>query len=229
MAQCLNCGNEFKAGKSTARFCSPKCKMAFHRKKLSVTEGSVTENVTEKCEGVTASVTADVTAKDKLVTENVTLKLDGVTENVTATGGVVTENVTDDVTDEPELDPTVLYLTALSQRVDALAVEVTELKKVGSAIKIDSMVPVIKGMVEEGLKEIEGRIVKLEEMVESLEDRVSKIEELLQDFQTGISVGWKGGGHSSRHTSKDNGNGELLFSKSKHAAGILPRKNPLFK
>jgi hypothetical protein len=146
--------------------------------------------------------------------------------------GMTRESVmpdTDDVTDEPELDPTVLYLTVLSQRVDALAVEVIELKKIGSAIKIDSLMPILKGMVEEALKEIKGRIVKLEEVVESLETRVSKIEELLQDFQTGVNVGWKGGGHSSRHTSKDNGNGELLFSKSKHAAGILPKENPLLK
>jgi len=152
------------------------------------------------------------------VTENVTLKVEDVTGSVTAMDG----SVTDDVTDEPELDPTVLYLTVLSQRVDALAAEIAELKKVGSAIKIDSLMPVLKGMVEEALKEIKGRIVKLEEVVESLETRVSKIEEMLQDFQAGM--GLKIGGYGGRHSSKGNGNGELEFGKGRQAQGKLPKR-----
>ena len=132
----------------------------------------------------------------------------------------VNPDLAEDVTDEPEFDPTVLYLTVLSQRVDALAAEVTELKKVGSAIKIDSLMPVLKGMVEEALKEIKDRIIRLEEAVESLEARVSKIEEILQECQFGVSVGLKGGVRSSRHSSRDNGNGELKFSKRKQVEGV---------
>jgi len=152
--------------------------MAFHRRKFSVTEISVTENVTPN------------------VTPNVTLKDED-----------VTENVTEDVTDEPELDPTVLYLTVLNQRVDALAAEITELKKVGSAIKIDSLMPVLKGMVEE--------------VVESLETRIGKVEELLQDLQPGQVVRSKGKGYggSKEEISID----DLPFSRKRQGAGKLPK------
>jgi len=215
-----------------------KKKMGITQGITGITEEGITEGITGITrEGITrynAGITEEgITGITQGITQGIT---EGVTDNFGVTRDYVTNDVTEDVTlndtlidtltpdTEPELDPTVLYLTVLSQRVDALAAEVTELKKVGSAIKIDSLMPILKGMVEEALKEIKGRIVKLEEVVESLENRVSKIEELLQDFQTGVNVGWKGGGHSSRHTSKDNGNGELEFGKSRQAQGKLPKR-----
>ena len=50
---CLNCNNEFKAKRSTAKFCSHKCQVAFHRD----TKGTV--SVTNE----TVSVPGNVTVK----------------------------------------------------------------------------------------------------------------------------------------------------------------------
>jgi hypothetical protein len=194
------------------------------------------KGMTKVVTGMTEDMTKDMTSMTEGMTKRDMTRYDldmtGMTEDMTKQDMIQgmtresvtpdTDDVTDDVTDEPELDPTVLYLAALSQRVDALAVEVTELKKVGSAIKIDSLVPVIKGMVEESLKEIEGRIVKLEKMVESLEDRVSKIEELLQEFQPGM--GFKVGGYGGRHSSKGNGNGSPKFGKEEQVKGFKGKR-----
>lgn len=46
--KCINCSKEFKNERSTARFCSTKCRLAYRRKSLSVSENglSVSENVT---------------------------------------------------------------------------------------------------------------------------------------------------------------------------------------
>ena len=47
--RCEVCGVEFDAGRSTARFCSGACRLALHRKEVSVTEKvSVTEVSAEK-------------------------------------------------------------------------------------------------------------------------------------------------------------------------------------
>jgi hypothetical protein len=46
MAECLNCGALFEAKRSTAKFCSDKCKLAYHRDKVSVTNDTLT-SVTE--------------------------------------------------------------------------------------------------------------------------------------------------------------------------------------
>ena len=50
---CTNCGNEFEAKRETARYCSDKCRIAHSR--VSVTEVSVTEDVTLKEDSETRS------------------------------------------------------------------------------------------------------------------------------------------------------------------------------
>lgn len=46
MANCAYCGGLFEAKRSTAKFCSDKCKLAYHRDKVSVTNDTL-NNITE--------------------------------------------------------------------------------------------------------------------------------------------------------------------------------------
>lgn len=48
MKSCLFCKNEFVSKRKSAQFCSPVCRVMFHRKQVSVTKDiiSVTESVT---------------------------------------------------------------------------------------------------------------------------------------------------------------------------------------
>jgi hypothetical protein len=51
--KCLQCDKEFESKRIDARFCSGKCRIAYHRNELSVTKDtvtdkSVTDNVTDK-------------------------------------------------------------------------------------------------------------------------------------------------------------------------------------
>ncbi len=45
MNNCIKCNKEFESVRKDAKFCSDKCKMAYHR---DVTDKSVTDNVTDK-------------------------------------------------------------------------------------------------------------------------------------------------------------------------------------
>ena len=44
MNKCIACGVEYEAKRSTSRFCSDKCKLAYHRNKVSVTDDTVKED-----------------------------------------------------------------------------------------------------------------------------------------------------------------------------------------
>ena len=41
MAKCLSCGDEFEGLRSTAKYCSDICKLAYHRERLSVSKDGV--------------------------------------------------------------------------------------------------------------------------------------------------------------------------------------------
>ena len=44
MNKCIECGGGYEAKRSTSRFCSDKCKLAYHRNKVSVTDDTVKED-----------------------------------------------------------------------------------------------------------------------------------------------------------------------------------------
>lgn len=51
--RCIHCGNEFESKRSSAKYCSDKCKMANHRvsvTEITVTKDSVTDSVTNTAE-----------------------------------------------------------------------------------------------------------------------------------------------------------------------------------
>ena len=45
MANCKQCNEVFEAKRSTAMFCSTKCKLAYHRGKISVSDDTVKDSV----------------------------------------------------------------------------------------------------------------------------------------------------------------------------------------
>ena len=79
--KCMNCGTEFEAKRSTAKYCSDKCrKLAFHE--VSVPEVSVPE-VEQNAKDRTLSHPESVTKKDVTVQpDNMTMTPEGLKENV---------------------------------------------------------------------------------------------------------------------------------------------------
>jgi len=94
---CLNCKKEFSAKRSTAKFCSAKCKLAYHRGSISVSDDTVTDTVrkadTLKGDTIRGVDTLNDTLMAKVDTLNDTLT-DTVTPLVTPEGaGVVIEKL----------------------------------------------------------------------------------------------------------------------------------------
>ena len=44
---CLNCNNELKSQRATKKFCSDKCKLAYHRTKVTVSNDTLSDTVRE--------------------------------------------------------------------------------------------------------------------------------------------------------------------------------------
>ena len=79
---CTQCKNEFEATRSTARYCSPKCRVAFNRRNVTLRSNKTAKNsvsVTKK--GVSVTEKSDsVTLEPVSVTDSVTLGPVSVTE-----------------------------------------------------------------------------------------------------------------------------------------------------
>ena len=66
--KCIQCNQEFKSKRKTAKFCSAKCRMAFSRVSVTKGEVSVTDSVLKD------SVTRDSTSTDRVLSPVVTGK-----------------------------------------------------------------------------------------------------------------------------------------------------------
>ena len=71
--KCLQCKEEFEGIRSTARFCCTKCKLAYHRKGISVSKDSVSDTVRRNSVSDTVKPVS-VTEKKVSVSRDVTVK-----------------------------------------------------------------------------------------------------------------------------------------------------------
>ncbi len=71
MAKCLECGGEFEAKRSTAKFCNANCRLSFHRKNETLTNVTLKpEKIIEKIEEVKSKIQAEKILEKQVVTKH---------------------------------------------------------------------------------------------------------------------------------------------------------------